>query len=912
MSQYINYESSDTDDDLNSHINGISLDDPLLNESDNSNRPADLTSLCGKLCALCRQLDLSVSRFIVDAVQRQATNEVRNHYLRKSVPYAQPSVNPVFTTFELGHLGDLWQTARTCSFCELVKRGLPSNVGGALRDFEYLNVDTDNIDWLQCAKLSVTWELDGRACSRNNGMSSRTRRLHLKWSDERLGEAYVVFLPSNRFTQPASDAPSVHPNDSLFLGRPIDSTGKNRALMSSWLELCRNKHGGLCRAGLEPSDRFSQMVDSSYFGVIDVYSLRLTTLPRRDDGYEPYVALSYVWGSGKKYTTTLGNVMQHRTDGGLERAVRELPRAVQDAITLVPTLGLRYLWVDSLCIVQNSTRSWKLNAFNMDLIYGHATLTICAADGDDSKKDGLKAMHRNTHNTAQHTAEILQGFHLMLTHPPESAIQRSVWNSRAWTFQERLLSPRSLIFVDGRVYFQCRSTGMSEDIVADREGAGWSLDLVNAPLQILRQTESKPIWVYNKLVELYTRRNLTFKSDILAAFSGIYRMLESQMECPFVFGLPTSHFDLALLWQSENVIQRRKTSTGTTEELSELDGEFPSWSWCGWEGSSMSYDAETLDGVFRDTHTWLMDRTWITWYVRDGYGDLRPLWDYLKCKSSSATECRWKGYEASDGTDGGPRMEYDVESDPKRVKVQFEDEYYRLKKSNDHIPDPYYRSKKSNDDGSDDAWREYHSSNPNLRIHTVEKSRDLFGRKVDWDSNVTSSTREFCRTLQEFPYRVVRKPYQAVLETIEHPLKPILQFHTLYMRLNLVPEPELPQAGSKSSQLPTPPKLQRYSIADNNGDWCGSIVLDSSWFGRQQKRSKLRHEFIAISDALRFSDKECPIWTYYIPKEREESEWDVYYVLLIQYRVDTWKRVGLGKVFKEAFAGSEWKEIILG
>ena len=247
----------------------------------------------------------------------------------------------------------------------------------------------------------------------------------------------------------------------------------------------------------------------------------------------------------------------------------------------------------------------------------------------------------------------------MLTHPPESAIQRSVWNSRAWTFQERLLSPRGLIFVEGRVYFQCRSTGMSEDIVADREGAGWSLDLVNAPLQILRQTESKPIWVYNKLVELYTRRNLTYKSDILAAFSGKYRMLGSQVECPFVFGFPTSHFDLALLWQSENVVQRRKISTGTTEDLSEVDGEFPSWSWCGWEGSSMSYGAETLDGVFRDTHTWPMDHTWITWYVQDGYGDLRPLWSYLNCKSGSSTECRWKGYAASNGTDGKPRMEDD-------------------------------------------------------------------------------------------------------------------------------------------------------------------------------------------------------------------------------------------------------------
>ena len=895
MSQYNNYESSDTEDDLNSHMNGISLDGPPSNESDNSNRPANLTSLCGKLCASCRQLDLSVSRFIVDTVQREGTNEVRNHYLHKSVPNAQPRVNPVFTTFELGHLGHLWKTARICSFCELVKRGLPLNVGAALRDFEYLNVDTDNIVLLQCARLSATWELDGRARSRNNGMSSRTRRLHLKWSDERLGEAYVVFLPSNRFTQPASDAPSVHPSDSLFLGRPIDSTGKNRALMSSWLELCRNKHGGLCRTGLAQSERFTKMVESSYFGVIDVYSLRLTTLPRKNQGfgYEPYVALSYVWGLGKKYTTTLGNVMQHRTDGGLERAVRELPRAVQDAITLVPTLGLRYLWVDSLCIVQNSTRSWRLNAFNMDLIYGHATLTICAADGNDSKKDGLKAMHRNTHNTAQHTAEILPGFHLMLTCPPESAIRRSAWDSRAWTFQERLLSPRSLIFVDGRVYFQCRSTGMSEDIVADREGAGWSLDLVNAPLQILRQTESKPMWVYNKLVELYTRRRLTFQSDILAAFSGIYRMLEIQMECPFVFGLPTSHFDLALLWQSESVIQRRKTSAGVTEELSELDGEFPSWSWCGWEGSSMSYDAETLDGVFRDTHTWLMDRTWITWYVRVGYGDLRPLWDYLECKTSSATEYRWKGYEASNRNNGVPRMGNDGKMQPKRDKVHFE-------------------GTPGDDDGSYDPWRESRSPSPNQNMFIEKCPRDLFGGVVDRDSNVTSNIREFRRTLQEFPYRVVRGSYEAVLETIEHPLKPILQFHTLYMRLNLVPDPEHTKAESKTRQKTMPPKLQRHSIADDNGDWCGSIVLDSSWFHHQQTRSRLRHEFIANSDALRFSDKECPIWTYYIPKEREESEWDVYYVLLIQYRVDTWKRVGLGKVFKEAFTGSEWKEIILG
>lgn len=187
--------------------------------------------------------------------------------------------------------------------------------------------------------------------------------------------------------------------------------------------------------------------------------------------------------------------------------------------------------------------------------------------------------------------------------------------------------------------------------------------------------------------------------------------------------------------------------------------------------------------------------------------------------------------------------------------------------------------------------------------------QDLFGRRfvmqhdpcnVSFETaflvGYSSSTR-LRRSLREFPYRVVQNNYVQDAGTMDDSLKPVLQFHTVYMRLNLIP-------GPASDGV----KLQRYSIADDNGDWCGSIVLDDSWFRAQQR---LRHEFIAMSDAMHFSNKECDTWTYYIPKEREESEWDVFYVLLIEYEVDMWKRVGLGKVFKGAFHGAEWKEITL-
>lgn len=925
--------SSCEESDCHPRMNGVLLNhdetpSETVNDDSNSNSGStENNNLCGLLCASCSRLDLSISRFIIDTASSRTSNEVRNYYLRKSRPVALPDSYSASTTVRLTTLSQLRWSALKCSFCELVKKALPEDALDASHQTKGSESDA-----LSDPELTATWEIDGRARAGYNGMKSRTRRLHLKWSDEALGEAYVVFVPSDRYTRPPSDAPSVFPDDALFLGRPIDSTGKNRALMKSWLDLCRDKHGDICRRKVWPSKQFLHMLESSWFGVIDVYTLQLTDLPYSDLACAPYAALSYVWGGGGKYKTLLENVMGHRTHGGLEAIMHKLPQAIQDAIALVPTLGLRYLWVDSLCIVQDSARSWKLNAYGMNLIYGHATVTICAADGKDAT-EGLRAMHRDKHNSAQFTAEIQPGFRLMLTKPPETAIRRTTWDSRAWTFQERLLSSRTLIFVDGRVYFQCRSTGMSEDIVADQEGAGWSLDLVNAPLQILRQVDEKPLWVYTKTVELYTRRSLTEEADILAAFSGMYRMLESKMRGGFVFGLPTSHFDLALLWQSKTVATRRLIPKEDAVKLSEFERDFPSWAWCGWKGSSMLYDAATLDGVFRDTNAWLMNHTWITWYVRDGYGDLRPLWDKEKCTTSVFTDHRWRGYDATwDPDPSGKRVDFvrAGEKDPPRgYDTSWYADQNRADDPSDHGGSESYSGTQSSGSNNEQprynvTLREPAKGPPYYNINGNDMAcesnmNDLFGRKCKRGIDLTAAslankarTLSFRRTLREFPYRVVRKAYESRMGSIEYPIKPVLQFHTLYMRLNLVPPSESGPAGPHPTPLSSEPQIQRYSLADDSGDWCGSIALDSSWFRRQQRRSRLRHEFIAISDAMRFSDDECATWTYYIPKEREESEWDLFYILLIQFEVDSWKRVGLGKVFKEAFSRAEWKEIILG
>ncbi len=201
-------------------------------------------------------------------------------------------------------------------------------------------------------------------------------------------------------------------SDALFLGRMIPSAGNNQALVKSWLDLCHDSHGTLCK--IDRGQDFEDMVAKSYFGVVDVHEMRLTSLPHG----ARYIALSYMWGVGERYTTKLANIQIHQGYGGLEKVFAKLPRVIRDAIKLVRGLGERYIWVDSLCIVQDSARSWNLNARDMDLVYGNAHLTICAADGEGAMS-GLRGLDPSERYISQHIEECARGVRLMVSHPAE-------------------------------------------------------------------------------------------------------------------------------------------------------------------------------------------------------------------------------------------------------------------------------------------------------------------------------------------------------------------------------------------------------------------------------------------------------------------------------------------------------------
>lgn len=939
------------------------------------------------LCSICNGLKLSADKFIINEDSSVASKNVLNPFLSQPPP-TRISDFPLRSKSSkklLGTLSRILGESSTCPLCSLIINSI-TNPDRAAHIQEYLSYPE--------ASCFVNWEIDGRKAVRSDegSVKGRTRRLHLSWTDPNLADSYLVFVAPERYIRPNSDALCVWRDEALFLGRNIDTEGGSRALIKSWLDLCCKSHRDPCTdcRVVRRHSEFGRMISQSYFGVIDVYNMRLTSLPYQASGelsreelekvtlhlipnisedserrpgrrspespgdarslitYDPYVALSHVWGEQRSCMTTLENIMLHRSHGGLERILAALPtpHAFRDAIDVVRGLGIQYLWIDSLCIIQDSTRSWNLNSRVMDLIYGHAKLTICAADGTDSSA-GLRAMHAREHDHHQYMKECVTGVRLMVSRPPEAGIKASTWDKRAWTFQERLLSPRCLIYTEGRVYFQCLSTGMSEDIFADKQGAGWSLDLVQAPLRMLGDLGRRAPWVYVNFVSLYTSRNLTKPRDILAAFNGVSNFMRKALGAPFIFGLPSSHFDLALLWEPEKALKRRRPRKNDEKGKADFNGmEFPSWSWCGWWGGKMEYNSGMVDGCLMDLNEWLIKHTWIHWYIRDGHGNLRPLWDGDKFSKGVTLEKRWMGYGGKPDDDvvierrnkeiitrsrsrsrrsersasSSTEMNY-IDEDPmnqiRKAARRIEPSEYSMPQTmsvrsvsaqvpprhkyrlyENHMPH-YYASRVVDQRGLPSGLV---STSKELEANKYRR-RDTYGRDIPME--IADHQDHFRQTLPESPYRVVMTKYSSEPDK-EFPDQPILQFWTWHTTLHLAPsdDDDDPSPAGRSGS-----GLRRYDIADQVGDWCGSLVLDEQWIRASQSS---RHEFIAISEAKAFTRDECDVWTYYTPKEREQSEWDLYFVLLVERKGVKWERVALGKVFKAAFANSEWKEIILG
>lgn len=161
-----------------------------------------------------------------------------------------------------------------------------------------------------------------------------------------------------------------------------------------------------------------------------------------------YIALSYCWGPAEKnLTTTLNNIANWKVQ--IQWAM--LPQTIVDAIEITRALGIRYLWVDALCIIQGPGGDWSTEAEKMGSVYGGAFLTIAAAQGRDVSHGLCRRSNNHQFNSVYNL------------HRRQTPLGEEPLYSRAWALQERMLSPRVLIVGSSTLYWECLVSHHAEE-----------------------------------------------------------------------------------------------------------------------------------------------------------------------------------------------------------------------------------------------------------------------------------------------------------------------------------------------------------------------------------------------------------------------------------------------------------------
>ena len=210
-------------------------------------------------------------------------------------------------------------------------------------------------------------------------------------------------------------------------GHIVGSEGIDYGRAKQWLRNCDDLHD-ICP--LRDSQRARRPYESSHLRVVDTIQDCLVDIP----WHQKYAALSYVWGVTSSSPPKLfrANMEALYMPGALESICSSMPRTIRDAMSFTSAIGLRYLWFDSLCLIQDSPEDLDRGIESMDLVYESAHVTIIAANGPDADC-GLPGVGETARRPKQSAQTLKPGLELMSIRGLDYHLNKSKWASRAWT-----------------------------------------------------------------------------------------------------------------------------------------------------------------------------------------------------------------------------------------------------------------------------------------------------------------------------------------------------------------------------------------------------------------------------------------------------------------------------------------------
>jgi len=222
-------------------------------------------------------------------------------------------------------------------------------------------------------------------------------------------------------------------------------------IIRQWVSICNNHTCYPTNISFLPTRLLDlESAASTSFRLVSSSSLRLQGPERH------YTALSHRWGLPDKvdrfcaYTSNIEKLASKMHDD-------ELPKTFRDAVKVTRGLGIRFIWIDSLCIVQDDPVDWDRESKRMEEVFSSAYLTIVATCADNSRDGFLKGRHdrdevkmwtrKSNEAQAYHVCQAIDDF--------SSHVEQSDLSKRGWVLQERALSRRSVYFTLDQTYWEC-------------------------------------------------------------------------------------------------------------------------------------------------------------------------------------------------------------------------------------------------------------------------------------------------------------------------------------------------------------------------------------------------------------------------------------------------------------------------
>jgi hypothetical protein len=394
------------------------------------------------------------------------------------------------------------------------------------------------------------------------------------------------YAPSTYSTEAAAHFLTAHPSlrDLPVLEPLPEFTGSDQSfrLAKKWLEDCLEKHSQSCYTTQKQFPLPKRVVDLGDFPD----GIRLL---EDSDETAPYICLSHCWGDATYHPlrTTSQNISSHRR--GIPFA--SLPKTFQEAATFVRRLGYRYLWIDSLCIIQDNEEDWRVQASRMADIYQRCLLTIAAAAAANSVQ-GLFSQ----------TSPEFRG--VLLSDFTEKEDDGNVWirqelqhereplGTRGWVLQERALSPRTLYFGKDELTWEC----LEATFCQCGQLCSNSRDLKNEVHPGAEDHPRPKVTIFGdwyRVVQEYSYLQLSHEEDVFPAISGISKQFRTMLGSQYIAGLWRDDIISGLCWyvglQKDPEPVRAQRST---------EWRAPSFSWASVvlsQGSCISY--ASIDGT---------------------------------------------------------------------------------------------------------------------------------------------------------------------------------------------------------------------------------------------------------------------------------------------------------------------------